>query len=206
LECVREIAQGKLRLAHRNFGLRDSDEGVSVGSNAVNFVNPSSIKSITTDVTVRNFEESSCPANQQIGAHANIEATFFNTGSGLPEDDVGALLGFGTQAPPGQLMVFGQTFYHGNLLFLFLGNVPIGTPVTFTLTWDQPNHQFLVSWTNLVTHVTTNETMPYNSLSDTTPAASPGGAMTVNTYPANCTSVATWVYMEAIFDNVYVLH
>src|SRR5712664_3452696 len=47
LECVREIESGKLRLAHRNFGNRDTDTGFQFGDANVPFANPSVIKSIT---------------------------------------------------------------------------------------------------------------------------------------------------------------
>jgi len=53
LECVREIQNGHLRLAHRGFGARDIDSGSQFGAANLNFANPSSIKSITTDLVVR---------------------------------------------------------------------------------------------------------------------------------------------------------
>ncbi len=206
LECVREIQNGKLRLAHRNFGNRDTDTGFQFGDANVVFAHPSLIKSITTDLAVIRIDESPCLANPEFGGAAHIDATFFNTGSGNQSDDVGGHLGIGrgTSTPEGQLNVFGQ-ISQGNNYFAFtpLGNVPIGTPVTATLTWDQPNHQFLVSWVNLLTGLKTEATMPY-SLADTTPATNPGKVLTANTFPANCTASQTSVYIEALFDNVYI--
>jgi hypothetical protein len=205
-ECVREIQNGQLRLAHRNFGNRDTDQGFQFGSANVNFAHPARIKSITTEMTVIRSAESPCPANPDFGAAAHIDATFFNTGSGNPNDDVGGHLAFGhtVSSPAGQIFVFGQ-ISQGNNYFSYtpLGNVPIGTPVISTLTWDQPNHQFVVSWTNLVTNVKTEATMPYN-FADTTPATNASKNLAVNTFPANCTAKAAWVYMEATFDNVYI--
>jgi hypothetical protein len=205
LECVREMADARLRLVHRNFGQRDSDTGFQFGAASLSFAHPSSIKSITTDVVVQRIEESNCLANPEYGAHADIDATFFNTGTGDPNDDVGTVLALGRSFsdPPGQLTVFSQIGQGGNYSYFFLGTVAIGTPVTLTTTWDRPNHVFLVSWTNLVTHVKTDQTMPY-SFSDTTPAVNPGKVLTVNTFPANCTAQETWVYIDASFKNVYV--
>lgn len=57
LECVREIRDESLHLAHRNFGNRDTNSGFQSGSANVSFVNPSGIKSITTDLVVRRIEE-----------------------------------------------------------------------------------------------------------------------------------------------------
>jgi hypothetical protein len=74
-------------------------------------------------------------------------------------------------------------------------------PVTISLTWDKPNHQFVVNWTNRVTHVQTGTTM-LDSLPDATVATDPTKVLTVNSFPANCAANATWVYIEATFDNV----
>jgi hypothetical protein len=205
-ECVREIQYGQLRLAHRNYGNRDADTGFQFGAANVFFAHPSRIKSITAEMTVVQTAESPCLANPEFGAQAQIDATFFNTGSGNPNDDVAGHLAFGhnSSTTAGQTFVFGQ-ISQGNNYFSYtpLGNVPFGTPVTATLMWDQPNHQFLVSWTNLVTNVTTAATMPY-SLADTKPATNPSKDLSVNTFPANCTAKPAWAFMEATFDNVYI--
>ena len=207
LECVREIQNGKLHLAHRNFGQRNSDTGLQLGGAAVGFANPASIKSITTDLVVRQVAESPCAANLRFEADsANIWGVFFNAGAGDPSDDVGAQIVFGRRSfdPLGQLSVFAQTFQGGNYgPYLLLGSVPIGIPVTATVTWDQANHQFAVSWTNNVTHQNTGGTMPYG-FADTAPAANPGKVLEVSGFPANCTASPTSVYVDALFDNVYI--
>ena len=106
--------------------------------------------------------------------------------------------------PPGQLTAYGQISQGNNYFAYFpLGNVSMGTPVTATLSWDQPGHRFLASWTNGVTHVTTQALMPY-TLSDTTPPANPTKVLTLNTFPSNCTANTAWVYIEANFDNVSI--
>jgi hypothetical protein len=206
LECVREIQAGQLRLAHRNFGQRDSDVGFQFGGDSLILSNPASLTTIVTDLTIRDVEEINCPANPELGAAAGIAGTFFNTGTGNSNDDVGAGLAFGRvfTDPKGQITVFGQINQGPNFFFYTsLGTVQMGTPVRATLVWDQSNHQFLISWTDLVTGVKTKGTMPY-SLSDTAPPTTPSGSLNVSTFPANCTANQTWVYMETDFDNVQI--
>jgi len=144
--------------------------------------------------------------NPSFGSSAGIWGTFFNDGSGDPNNDVGAQLGITrfTSNPPGQLTVRGQTFHAGIYSdFYIIGTVSIGTPITITLSWDQPNHLFLISLTNNTTHVTTYGTMSY-TFSDTTPAA--GSAMTLGAggWAANCTGNQTSNYIDTLFGNVYV--
>jgi len=81
--------------------------------------------------------------------------------------------------------------------------VAIGTPVTIGLAWDQPNHQFIISLTNKVTHVTTSATMPY-TFSDTTPAAGPAKVMQAGGFTSDCAANATSLYVDAVYDNVYI--
>jgi hypothetical protein len=206
MECVREIQAGQLRLAHRNFGQRDSDVGFQFGGDTLTIANPASITNLTTDLVVRDVEEISCTANPEFGASAGVSLTSFNTGSGNPNDDVGGHLAFGRAFldPKGQITVFGQINQGPNFFFYTsLGTVRMGTPVRATLAWDQSNHQFLISWTNLVTGVKTQGTMPY-TLSDTTPPTTPYGALSVSTFPSNCTANQASVYIEADFDNVRI--
>jgi hypothetical protein len=209
MECIRTIEDGRLHLAHRTFGQRDSDTGLQVGIAQVGFVNSASIKSITADVVVRNVDEVPCAVNPAFGGNATIWGVFFNAGSGDSSDDVGAQIVVGRLAsdPPGQLTLNTQIFRNGDysIDYQTIGTVPFGTPVTATLTWDPANHQFLVNWTNKTTHTTTATTLPY-SFSDTTPAVSPGKVLEVVGFPTNCTANPTSVYVDALFDNVYVKH
>lgn len=112
LECVQQIRDENLHLAHRNFGNRDTNLGFQFGSAAVSFVNPSRIKSITSDLVVRSVQESNCAANPIFGPAAHIDATFFNTGTGNPSDDVGGHIGFGHNFsdPSGSVFVFGPIY------------------------------------------------------------------------------------------------
>jgi hypothetical protein len=207
MECVRQIQNKKLHLARRTYGNRDTNPGLQFGDANLVFASPSRIKTISTEITVLTSVDSPCPANPLgNGAGAQIDATFFNTGSGDPNDDVGAHLTLGhfTGMAAGQLVVFGQ-INHGND---YLGGIPVGSatvgiPVIATLAWDQLNHQFVVSLTDSSTNVTTQTTMPY-SFADTTPATNPSKDLSVNTFPANCTASPASVFMEATFDNVYL--
>src|SRR5215472_17277060 len=91
LECVREIQNGRLRLEIRNVGLTDSDIGFQFADSPQPFVNPNSIFSITADVQVGRVTVVPCPTNvtdQPTRAIAKIGASFFNTGSLDPADDV----------------------------------------------------------------------------------------------------------------------
>ncbi|PYX48349.1 MAG: hypothetical protein DMG79_11990, partial [Acidobacteria bacterium] len=49
MECMRTIQAGKLLLAERTFGQRDSDTGNQVGLASLNFANPAAIKGVTAD-------------------------------------------------------------------------------------------------------------------------------------------------------------
>ena len=206
MECVREIGDEHLHLTHRHFGVQGNDGGQQNGSALVGFANAQNIKAIRTDVTVRNNLEAACAANPSFGSNTGLWGTFFNAGSGNPNDDVGAALNLKRVAsdPPGQLNVIGQTFHAGIYSpYTSLGWVTIGTPVTISLTWDQPNHQFAISLTNKITHVTTSATMPY-TFGDTTPVAGPAKVMEAGGFASDCATNATSLYVDAVFANVYI--
>lgn len=96
LECVREIQNGQLRLAVRNFGATDSDSGLPVSESEVDFVNPNAINSITADVALSSFSGVGCSTNNNDKDWTHMELAiggyFFNTGTGDPADDVLAML------------------------------------------------------------------------------------------------------------------
>lgn len=206
LECVREVRDEKLHLAHREFGLTSSNTGQQNGGAGVGFANSETIKTMKTDLLVRSVLEVPCATNPTFGTSAGIWGTFFNAGSGNPNDDVGAQFGVTrfSWTPAGQLIVRGQTF-QGNVYsdFFTIGTVTIGTPITISLSWDQPNHQFVISFTNKVTKVTTTGTMPY-AFSDTTPVAGSAKTLGANGFAANCTANPTSNYVDAEFGSVYV--
>lgn len=157
---------------------------------------------------VQSMLEVPCAAKTSFGTSAGIVATFFNAGAGDPSDDVGAQFGVTrfTSDPAGELRVRGQTF-HGGVFsdFFTIGTIRIGTPMTLSLIWDQPNHQFVIAFTNRVSRQTSTGTMPYAS-TDTTPAADPAKILLANGFAANCTANPTSNYVNALFSNVYVGH
>jgi hypothetical protein len=157
-------------------------------------------------VVVRAIEKAPWAANLQFGGQVQINATFFNAGSGVPSDDVGASFACSRASsdPKGQIFVRAQIVQGFNYFgFVPIGHISTGTPVTATLTWDKTNHQFIATATNDRTHVKMQITLPY-SFSGNTPATNPAKDLAVVNFPANCTSHPAWVFTEATFDNVGV--
>lgn len=206
MECVREISERQLHLTHRHFGVPADDGGQQNGSALVGFANAQNIKAIRTDVTVRSNVEVGCATNPSYGPNTGLWGTFFNAGSGDPNDDVGAELNLKRvpSDPSGQLNVIGQTFHAGIYSpYTSVGWVTIGTPVTITLAWDQPHHQFFISLKNKITHAVTSPTMPY-TFSDLTPVAGPAKTMGAGGFASDCGANPTSLYVDAVFDNVYI--
>jgi hypothetical protein len=157
-------------------------------------------------VVVRGIEEAPCTANLQFGGQVQINARFFDAGSGVPSDDVGASFAFSRASsdPKGQIFAWARIVQGFNYFgFVPIGHISTGTPVTATLTWDKTNHQFIATATNDITQVKMQITLPY-SFSDNTPATNPTKDLAVVNFPANCTSHPAGVYTEATFDNVGV--
>lgn len=199
--------EGQLHLARGMTGNSNSDTGTNYGTAEVFFRNPVPIKSITADITVLKAEILTCASNSAFTfGQAIIIARFFNAGNGTESDDVGASIAVRRSAftPEEQLEVSAGFFHNGDFSHnLFLGNIPIGTPITATVAWDKANHQFVFSWTNKLTHVTTPGALSY-SFSDTTPAADPEKHLNVEIFPANCSATRAWVSTDALFDNVFI--
>jgi hypothetical protein len=206
-ECATAVQDEKLHLARGLTGNTDSNTDSNGGTATVFFLNPVPIRSITTDMVVRAVNAIPCAANPGLSwANVGITARFFNAGDGTEADDVGAgiILGRSPSTPKGQMYVLASFFHNGDYSHtVSLGNVTIGTPVTVSVTWDQANRRFLFTWTNKITKVTIPALLSY-SFSDTTPAADPEKHLDVQLAPANCTATQTWVFADAVFDNVYV--
>ena len=208
LECVREIQNGQLRLAVRGFGTNDSNQGGQYAESELHFPRPATIKSIATQLVVRRVGASVCPGNTaQTGGHAILQGTFFNSGSGDPNDDVQALLLFNNSPPdqPGVLSAGALLHWQGQFYgFGDLGTVNIGQKINAQLAWDKRNHRFVASLTDPASGIVTQEFMPYD-MPDTMPAAAPDKLLGARVFPQNCIgnqgSVAD---IEATFDNVMV--
>jgi len=209
LDCVREIQNGQLRLGVRGFGATDSNQGSQYAESELHFLRPSTIKSIATDLVLRRLEGPACPDNADPpGGHAILQGTFFNSGTGDPNDDVQGLLLIDNRAPsenPGVADVCSMLYWQGQFFNgVCLGSVRFGQKIKAQLTWDQSNHQFLSSFTDPATGITAQESMPY-SMPDTRAAAAPDKLIGVRVWGPNCIGKQGLASdIEATFDNVMV--
>jgi hypothetical protein len=211
LECVREIQEDRLRLAVRNYGGTNSTQGVQYGGSEMHFTNPTPIRSIATEFTVRRTSSLGCPANSTFlpnsHAHTILQGNFFNSGSGNSADDVQGLFIFDHQSsdPQGVLTVGAFMQWQGQFFgFVGLGTTVVGQKVIAELTWDQPSHQFVASWTDVATGTITQVPLPY-TMPDTTPPAAPDKLIGVRTWAPNCLGTQMLVTdMDATFDRVWI--
>lgn len=85
LECVREIQNGKLRLAVRGYGATNANQGTQYGESELHFINPTPIRTIATQLVVRRTSAQSCAANPNPDegghAHSLLAGTFFTAGA-----------------------------------------------------------------------------------------------------------------------------
>jgi hypothetical protein len=208
LECVREIQDDKLRLAVRSYGATNSNQGNAYGPSQAHFTNPTPIRRIAASLTVRQASVAGCPANPDVQtAQTLISGNFFNSGSGNPNDDVQAFLDIehDPTQPQGQLQALGfmhwQGQFFGNIGF---GSLSVGQRVIAQLSWDQPNHQFVVIWTDVNTGVVNQGFMPY-AIPDTTPPAAPDKWLGVGAFAPNCVGTQMMsAYSDATFDRVWI--
>ena len=211
LECVRVIQDDRLRLATRNYGATNSNQGVQYGPSELHFSNPTPVKSIATEFTVRRTSSVGCPANTTFlpnsHAHTILQGNFFNSGSGNSADDVQGLFIFdhASSDPQGVLTVGAFMHWQGQFFgFVGLGTTNVGQKIIAQLTWDQPNHQFIASWTDVVTGTVTQAPLPY-TMSDTTPPAAPDKLIGVRTWAPNCVGTQMLVTdMDSTFDKVWI--
>jgi len=208
LECVREIQDDKLRLAVRSYGVTNSNQGNGYGPSELHFTNPTAIRRFAASVTVRQANGTGCSANTGTSVgHALLEGHFFNSGSGNPNDDVQALLLLTRSAtdPEGVLSVVGLIHWQGQFFpGLGIGTINLGQKVVAQLSWDQPNHQFVVSWTDVLTSAKTEAFMPY-TMPDITPPAAPDKLIGVRAFAPNCVGTQMmFAYLDATFDGVWI--
>jgi hypothetical protein len=208
LECVREIQNGQLRLALRNMGDGGSDSDGQYSDDQLIFTNPSAIRSVTVDVTLRQVQLVACPTNTDLAtrAIAKINGTFFNTGSGDPADDVGdsVFLYTDTTIPKTISVVNWFCSANGPCYGFEFARYPVGTPLTVTNSWDKANHQFVSTVkTKWEPGPGKRGVMPY-SVSDTTPPVNIDRSLNVTVTTPNCTSARTFSHAEALFDNVMI--
>jgi hypothetical protein len=146
-----------------------------------------------------------CPTNPTSHAHAIVTGRFFNVGSGNAFDDLTANLTFDHFIPDPEGVLEAGAFLHwqDQYSFLKLGTINFGQKVIAQLSWDQPHHQFVASWTDVVTGTVTQGVLTY-TMSDTTPPTTFDKQLGVRTFPDNCVGTQTFAYMEATFDKVWI--
>jgi hypothetical protein len=192
----------------RGYGAIDSNQGGQYGESELHFIRPATIKSIATQLVVRRVGGSVCPTSaSQTGGHAIVQGTFFNSGSGDPNDDVQALVLFNNSPPndpPGVVGAGALLHWQGQFFgWVDLGTVNFGQKVNVQLAWDRTNHQFVASWTDVATGIVTQGMMPYD-MPDTSPAATPDKLLGVRGFTPNCLDQRMFSDLEATFDNVMV--
>lgn len=207
LECVREIQNGQLRLAVRNFGRTDSDSGVQWSESEVNFLDPNAVTSIQADITLRSFSGIGCLTNATDSTHTQvmIGGNFFNLGSGDPSDDVTAWFIIWVDTFNPQTMLASLWWgYRDQGSDFGIASYPLGTPLTATLNWDKANHQFVATVkVKGAPGIGTVVAVPY-LVSDTAPPAFAMKNLNAEAHTLNCTSGKTTGQVEATFDNVMI--
>jgi hypothetical protein len=200
-ECVREIRHGQLYLATRNIGWNGGNADTQWSQSDLFFPAPNTIVTITADVTVLGASGTNCSLNPELsGAQVRIGGTFLNSGTGSPGDDLWAYV---IANHPDQVVDYGIWWgWQSQSQWVHLTNIPMGTPVTTTIRWDQTNHQFIailkapdgISLVGISSY----------AIADSTPAANPSKSLSAATYAPNFTVRTTTSNVEANFDNVIV--
>jgi len=207
MECVREIQNGQLRLAVRQFGATNSDSGFQYADPALYFSNPNAINSIASDVTVHSFSGSSCATNTSAITRTvtSVGGVYFNTGSGQQVDDVNDMVFFLIDTNnPKIIHVINWMSGSGLGVSTDMGSYPIGTTFTATIGWDKANHQFISALkVKEDPSQSVRVAVPYY-VSDTNPATWTQRSLNAAVDTANCSSVQTFGQVEVFYDNVMI--
>jgi hypothetical protein len=208
LECVREIQNGRLRLAVRNIGATDSDSGFQFGQSDLQFANPLEIKSITADVTLSRFSGISCSTNsdQPSMTIVKVAGNFFNAGTSFdPAEDVtDDLYLWVDPSNPKTMIVANWLTGAGLAVSTPIGSYPIGTPLTLTNAWDQANHQFISVVKVIGESGPGKRVVVSYPVSDTELSVNPSRNFLAYVFSQNCTSAQTFAQVEVFFDNVRI--
>lgn len=205
LECEREIQNDQLRLRVRGYGAPNTNDGNQFGVSEV-YLTSVSVRDIQAQVVVRKSTADSCATNTGGGAHAQalLSGAFFNGGGGTANDDVQAFLQFDRYStdPWGVVEVGGFLSYQGQFFGnVDLGPVNIGERVVVRLTWDQADHQFVLSLYRPTYGTQAHQSMPYG-VPDTAPAVAPFKVLSARVFPANCSGARPPADLEVLFDNI----
>jgi hypothetical protein len=207
-DCAREVAEHALRFAIREYGDTSRDTGATASANWIYFSNPQPINSIQMRVTVASYLSVACLTNPDpADPNFSFSGSFFNTGSGLPADDMSAVLEFDRLSsdpqPPNMVRVGGYIFsaqYLSN--WADLGYVEVGEKATVTVSWEPTTHDFLLKIDRTKTlPLHAKVVLPY-SQSDTRSPAAPYKQLVLQAITPNCTSADPASAMNLFVDNV----
>ncbi len=205
-ECGRILENGSLRLAVRTYGSNDSDTGTSQDISYVNFLNPSTVTTITLRAVITKSQGLGCSNNPDGGLYNQllILGRFFNIGAGSnPTEDVYAwIILFGP--PDDQNLGWAGAGLAGALnSWDNFGPVKlVGEETVMSLRWDGGNHRFLAG---LKQQRTPPQVLILNySEPDIVPAAIPWKQIAVPVSVGNCTGERTFSGVEAKIREVLV--
>ena len=211
LDCVREARQGALRLALVGLGGRDSNTGTRYNSTGLAMLNPEGVTAIQANFVVNSHTEQACPANAD-PAHPQflLHGSFFNTGSGLPADDVQAFVQVERLADeagtPAKSVRVGGFMYGAGRFFnnIELGTVEIGERASIQLRWQPDQHLFTLHLRRARTAPSSAEGQMRYTLPDGFPAATPFRHVSLNAFSPNCVESAAFSAMDVSVESIRI--
>jgi hypothetical protein len=216
-ETARLIRFGMLELRANQYGANNSDSGDATLVTGVNIQDPTPITTHQAVVTVLSGEATACPTNPGAtsSARAEISGNYFNDGASTgPSDATGNIIanvrlnagGDGTRTILGRVTRCsngGCTSSSTVVSQTFAATWAPRQPVRLTLTWDQPNSQFVVSAKPVFGGQTETHNLPY-ALSDSTPSTAPSRSLRLVHVAPNCNGSRKHAFMDALYDSVMV--
>jgi len=143
LEYGRQIRNGYLELLMRSYGRTDFNDGKTQAQNMMAIVDWTSFKGMKVQLTV-----TKAMIDDALGGQSGIliRASFYNSGSGEPIDDVGANIGISAPETNSQTLSVGGEVVcgavPGGLGGAVLGSIKIGEPVYIWVRWDTQVKKF----------------------------------------------------------------
>ena len=215
-ETERFVKSGQLILGLGQYGLSNSDSGRSVGRVRLQFPNSGPLTTIQADLTVAGVEIGTCPTNTDSAATgaAFIIGQYFNdgtsSGAGDVTGDVQATVQKLADSALGNV-IRGVVLRCSNSSCstaetlasqIFTTSWTPGERHTLTLTWDAPNHQFIVS--AKASHGTMETyPLPY-TVSDSAPPIAFVRELILSNFTPNCNGSQKRVFMSTLWDTVMV--
>lgn len=213
-ENRRIAGTGLLRMRYTSYAGTASNTGGWHSGLHLNFMNPDAITQIQATTRVQNWAMVGCPGNTDTETRTRIliYGSFFNAGTPTPGSNLDNVYAYimlrrrvgSTDGPD----LFRAEAYRctdatcttrTSLGFLTLGLVPMGTFVTLSVIWDQPNHQFIYQFAGAPPI-----TQPY-AWSDTNPPSYVFKQLSIVNSVPNCTSPPRpFAFMSGRYDDVYV--